>query len=256
MNTRTKNKSRLLSMMMALLVVFAVVFTMGSTTLIASAATNVNSKAYRYDHYIEDTGTFKRDRVYYINVYEYDTLVYNVPLKALHSGLDIQTKTSFSLTKESTISSSYSATETIGAKLSSKYGSSAEADIEMVKAKLYNEFAAEFSATYSNTITRTVSEKTVVTQNYNITDPADYGFYTVTLKAYTAQKYLITISWYEYTCERENTKSDWSEWKQVENGYYSTNYYIPTTSSTYVSFEKYDSATDYASYMDKYHAIY
>ena len=256
MSTRTKNKRSWLSSVMSLLLVFAVVFAVGSTPLVASAATNSNSEPYRYDHYLEDTDTFKRDRVYYVTVYEYDTPVYDVPLKALHSGLDIQTNTKFSITKETTVSSSYSATETIGYKLTSKYGTSIGAEIELITAKIYNEFASEFSATYSNSLTRTVSEKTVATQTYDITDPADYGFYTVTLKAYTAKKYYIGISWYEYTCERENTKSDWSEWEQVNSGSYYTYYYIPTSSSTYVSFEKYDSARAYASYMDKYHAIY
>lgn len=249
------SKNRLVYSLMAIMLILVSIFTISGTTLKASAAIIANGPS-KHTEMIKETDTFKRFVEYNTYVYEYDKLTYDVPLKALTYGLDIRTKTSFSFTKESSISSEYSATETISAKLSSKYGTSAEAKIEDVSAKAYSEFAAEFGASYSNTLTRSISAKTFTTQTYNITDPADFGFYVVTLKAYSAKKYYIVSYWTEYTSERKNTKSDWSSNKMVASGTLCTYYYIPTSSYTYVSFEKYDTAIEYASYMDKYHAIY
>lgn len=236
----------LLSIVVVLLSIF------GSNSMNASAATSLQGPSDPYYHHIETGNPTKREMVaLYTYVQEYG-IENEVPLKALHQGIEVQAKTSFSITQEECNKSSYSASETVTLSLEAKYGTNASFAIDGIGAGAYSEFSASFSGSFTVSLTKEVEERQIETRNYDITDPADYGFYTVTLKTYSARKFRILVNWYKYESNLVDNK--WENWKEIDNGVISTYYYIPTE-STYISFDKYDTPTDYKKYMKKYSAL-
>lgn len=255
-----KTKRKLIQILSILFAILIIPF-LFTSMLYANAESSINTRAVpsyvSYSDPVNISDNCKRMVVITTYLNEYDA-EYDVPLKALNKGLDIRSKGEYTLSKQVEYSTVYTTEQVITEKYSSEIGTGAEfgidIDIAELAIKATSKFTEEYSRQYTTSTTSTTSEIYVQSRTYNITEPADFGFYTITLKAYKAIKYMFRS--YISIYESQYRDKEWKNWELIDDSqeYHYVYYYVPIDDATYAAFEKFDSAKAYYEYMNSYHA--